>query len=90
MRLEIVDVHCIPSMPSAAIGIASAEPVSSRLFRLGEIAGQPPEMLRKVTPRSSSSSCVTVSLTILPRGSRSKVTREVRSRWASGEQESQE
>ena len=52
----------------------------SRLFRLASTIGQPPEILRKVLPPSSRLSCVTVSLMTLPRGSRSKVTREVRSR----------
>src|SRR5437016_4864922 len=73
---EVVDVHGYsnPSMLGAEGGIASAVPDSSRLFRLDGIAGHPLEMPSRITLPSSKSSCVGVSFTSLPCGSRLRTT----------------
>src|SRR5882724_7277895 len=82
-RLEVVDVHSNPSMPSAEGGIASAVPDSSMLLRLDRIAGHPLEMPSSSLLPSSKSSCVSVSFTSLPCGSRLKTTLVGRSLRAS-------
>src|SRR6267154_3017302 len=71
---EVCNVHDTPSIPSAETGISSALPDSSRLLRLDMIAGHPLEMPSKSLLPSSKSSCVSVSFTSLPYGSRSKTT----------------
>src|SRR6185437_16713062 len=84
-----LDMACCFQAALATSSTGSGFPVSRKLFRLAITIGQPPEMSRRVLPPSSRLSWVTVSLITLPRGSRSKVTREVRSRRASSEQGSQ-
>src|SRR5258708_3183596 len=73
-RLEMIDVHLNPSMSSAAGGIVSALPVSSRLLRLARIAGHPLEMPSRSLLPASKSSWVSVSFTTLPCGARVKTT----------------
>src|SRR5262249_44885449 len=72
-RFELVEAHAGSFLPSAPRGIASAAPVSSRLFRLERIAGHPEEM-----PASSlllvKPSCVSVSFTRSPCGSSTNTT----------------
>src|SRR5215204_5953406 len=65
-RLEILNVHDTPSMPSAETGISSAVPDSSRLLRLDIMAGHPLEMPSNNLLPSAKPSCVSVSFTNLP------------------------
>src|ERR1700687_2404840 len=73
-RLEVLDLQWNPSIPSATGEIASAVPDSSRVLRPARIAGHPLEMPSRITLPSSKSSCVRVSFTSLPCGSRTKTT----------------
>src|SRR3954447_10600942 len=57
-----------------SVSAGSGSPVSSRVFKLARIAGQPPEMRCSTSDPSGNPSCTTISRTFGPSGSISNVT----------------